>query len=400
MFNLKDITEYPNKLAPYYSMFNVPNRILLTGHSHQAWPDAAFDAQIRAFTDAALYVDDKWERAFQKAENVRKGYLRLLGDEAGSITLSSNTHDLVVRFLSALNLRERKKIVTSDSEFHSIRRQLDRLAEEGIEIIKVPVNPMNTFIERVIGNIDENVSAVMLSKVFYNSGRIAPSYTEIMSNCEKKGVYFLVDVYHVLNVVPFSVKQEKLENAFIVGGGYKYCQLGEGNSFMRFPENCSLRPVITGWFSEFGTLSKPKILGEVLYGKKDLLFAGATYDPVSHYRASAVFEFFKEHNLNAEFLRQVSRHQIKLLCSEFDKLDADERIITRDRSYGSDEIAGFLVLITPFAELFYYKLKASGVLTDFRGNALRFGPAPYISDDKLIEAIYILSTIITEIKNP
>jgi kynureninase len=40
-------------LAPHYSRFRVTERILLTGHSHQAWPDVSFDAQQRAWLDAA-----------------------------------------------------------------------------------------------------------------------------------------------------------------------------------------------------------------------------------------------------------------------------------------------------------------------------------------------------------
>ena len=39
-------------------------RILLTGHSHQAWPDVARAALLQCFDDAALHVDDKWGAAF------------------------------------------------------------------------------------------------------------------------------------------------------------------------------------------------------------------------------------------------------------------------------------------------------------------------------------------------
>ncbi len=35
------------------------------------------------------------------------------------------------------------------------------------------------------------------------------------------------------NVVPFSLKKKWLERAYVVGGGYKYCQLGAGNAFLR-----------------------------------------------------------------------------------------------------------------------------------------------------------------------
>ena len=51
----------PNALAPAYARFRVAERLLLTGHSHQAWPDCALEGQIQAFEDAARFVDDKWD---------------------------------------------------------------------------------------------------------------------------------------------------------------------------------------------------------------------------------------------------------------------------------------------------------------------------------------------------
>ena len=119
MLKPEDLYESPNALARHYARFRVDERLLLTGHSHQAWPDCGFEAYKRAWLDAAEHVDEKWERAFAMAERVRQGYARLLGDEAGSIALSASTHDLVIRFLSALPLRERPRIVTTDGEYHT-----------------------------------------------------------------------------------------------------------------------------------------------------------------------------------------------------------------------------------------------------------------------------------------
>ena len=129
----------PGQLARHYSRFRVSERVLLTGHSHQAWPDVAFEAQQQAWLDAAEMVDDKWGRAFEVAGEVRAGYRRLLDDPDGHIALGQNTHELLIRFLSALPLRERPRLVTTDGEFHTIRRQLDRLEEEGIEVVRVGV---------------------------------------------------------------------------------------------------------------------------------------------------------------------------------------------------------------------------------------------------------------------
>lgn len=390
---LETIRESPNILAKDYSHFDVENRLLLTGHSHQAWPDRAFDGQKEAWLDAARHVDEKWEEAFLRAERVRLGYARLLDDigpDRGSITLAQSTHDLLVRFLSALPIRERPRLVTTTAEFHTIRRQLYRLEEEGIEIIWVEADPVSEVSNRLAEMVDDTTAAVLVSSVFFTNARIVPGLGEVMRACERVGTELLIDAYHQLNVAPFSIQEEGLEGAYIVGGGYKYCQLGEGNAFLRTPSNSKLRPVITGWFSEFSALAEDHPGGETPYGRGPDRFAGATYDPTSNYRAAAVFDFFDEEGLDIEFLRTVSQHQIGLLAARFDALDLDPSLIDRDRSSQIGEIAGFLALESPRAGEISGALRERGVLADFRGNTLRLGPAPYLSDRQLEDAIEAL----------
>lgn len=396
-FKLEDLYCSPNKLAAHYSKFKVEERMLFTGHSHQAWPDCGSEAQQEAWIDAANLVDDKWEKAFEKAEAVKQGYLKLLNDETGNITLGSNTHELLIRLFSALPIKEKPRLVSTDGEFHSIRRQLDRLSEEGIEIVKIPSNPVDEVVDKIISALNERTSAVLVSSVFFNSGLILPGLKKLAEACQKKEIVLVVDAYHHLNVAPFYVKENGLQNSFIVGGGYKYCQLGEGNTFLRSPKDCDMRPVITGWYSEFTALASKKKAGEVLYGQKGDIFAGATYDPTSHYRAARVFRFFNEMNLSPEFLREISQHQIGLLLNEFDKLELDPKIIKRDATVSLENIAGFLVLYSESAGKISEKLKEKDVWTDYRGNVLRFGPAPYISDNQIKDAMKILGNVVVNL---
>jgi kynureninase len=386
----------PNALASHYSRFRVSERLLLTGHSHQAWPDRGFEAQGEAWLDAAKYVDDKWEHAFARAERVREGFARLLGDAGGGIALAPNTHELVVRLLSALPLRARPRVVTTDGEFHTIRRQLDRLAEEGLELIRVAEAPVESIAARLAHEVDDRTAAVLVSAVFFDTGRIARGLGEVAAACRRHGAALLVDVYHALNVVPVSLKAEGLGDAFVVGGGYKYCQLGEGNCFLRLPPGAELRPVVTGWYSEFTALAERHEPGRVAYGRGGDRFAGATYDPASHYRAAAVFDFFREQELTPPLLREVSRHQIGVLASEFDALDLDPAVVSRERDVPLEEIGGFLALQSPGATSLAAELHARGVMTDARGDVLRLGPAPYLSDAQLRDAIGILGDIVRE----
>jgi kynureninase len=407
------------ELAQHYSRFRVAERLLLTGHSHQAWPDVGFEAQQQAWLDAAEFVDAKWERAAQQASLVQAGFRRLLGDPDGDIALGQNTHELVTRLLSALPLRNRPKLVTTDGEFHTIRRQLDRLAEEGLEIVKIPARPADTLAERLAATVDDRTACVLVSSVLFETAEIVPGLDLVAARCTRRGATLFVDAYHHLNVVPFDVRSLGLAEAFVTGGGYKYCQLGEGNCFLRVPPGCQLRPVLTGWFSEFETrdrrasdegvsperahpstlrpaqgraeqhrraTSSGRASRRVEYGSGAARFAGATYDPVSHYRAAAVFAFHVEHELTPERLRAISRDQVAVLKHEFESLDIDPAV-AHVVPMPDDRRAGFLAIRCAAADSLSAALKARGVFTDSRGYVLRLGPAPYLTNDQLRAAV-------------
>lgn len=397
MTTLDSLRAEPNALAPHYSRFGVAGRLLLSAHSHQAWPDVAEEGLLEAFADAARDVDDKWERAFAKAGELRAGFRDLLSDPAGEYTLGANTHELVLRFLSAIELLKRPRLVTTDGEFHTLRRQLARLAEEGIEVVRVPAEPVATLAGRLAEQIDGRTAAVLVSAVLFETARIVPGLVHLADACRGRSVELLVDAYHALGVVPFPVHDGGFTNAWILGGGYKYLQLGEGNCFLRLPAHAQeLRPVITGWYAEFGALAGEPRPGEVVYATGGDRFAGATYDPSSHYRGARVQRFFAEHGLTPEFLREVSQHQVGLLARCFDELRLSEDVITRDRETPLEGIGGFLSLRSARAAQLCEALAERGVRTDSRGHHLRFGPAPYLSDAQLEAAMSTLRDVLRE----
>lgn len=385
-----DLRGDPNPLAPDYSRFRVGERLLLSGHSHQAWPDRGFEGQKRAWEDAAEHVDEKWARALAKAERVQEGYRRLLGGADGPIALGPATHDLLVKWISALPLRERPRLVTTDLEFHALRRQLDRLGEVGVEVSRVSALPAASVGERVARAVDDRTAAALVSAVFYRNAHVAGGLDRALEACERVGARLLVDAYHALNVMPFDLHAWGLEGAAVTGGGYKYCQLGEGSAFLRLPPGDDPKPVVTGWFAEFDALTGIHRPGEVGWGSVASRFGGATYDPTSHYRASEVFDFFSERGLTVDVLAESYRHQVGFLAEKFDALELDPAVIDRNRSVPLKKMGGFLALESPRAGELRQALLERGVWTDHRDTTLRMGPAPYLSDRQLGDAVKAL----------
>ncbi|WP_025272545.1 kynureninase [Haloglycomyces albus] len=380
------------RLAEHYRRFHVSERLLLTGHSHQAWPDVAREALLEAFDDAAAHVDDKWEAAFAKAERLRSHLRRWLDDPEGEIAFGANTHELLMRVLSALDMNRRPHIVTTDTEFHSAARQLGRLNETGVDVTVVPAQPVDTLAERLAAACGEKTAAVYVSSVLFQTSQIVPHLGELVRTVFARGVETIIDVYHHVGPALMSVRDQGIGNAWIVGGGYKYLQWGEGACYLRLPPHSDrLRPVNTGWYAMFGLLESEGRSGETAYADGHARWAGSTYDPTSHYRAAAVADFFTRQGLTPPLLAENYRRQVGILADTFDDLDLPRAVVERDHEVALDGVAGFLALRSPHAVQLQQELRAMGILTDARGDFLRFGPAPYLSDQQLVEAVSALA---------
>ncbi|RZO59742.1 MAG: aminotransferase class V-fold PLP-dependent enzyme [Sandaracinaceae bacterium] len=374
----------PKALRPHYARFlrGKDDHALLTGHSHQAWPDAAREGMLEAFDDAAALVDDKWGRAFEAADAVRRCVAEVIGAEADEIALGQNTHELVTRFLSALDWRRRRHVVTTAGEFHSLYRQLSRLAEEGLEVTWVDPDPLDTLTERIAAEVRDDTAAVMCSNVLFETSSIVPHLELATEAARAHGAEMLLDAYHSFMNVPFTVPA----GVWLTSGGYKYAQWGEATCFLRVPKETTLRPVYTGWFADFAHLAAPRD-GQVHYGARPAdRFAGSTYDPVSHYRARAVIRFFEAQGMTVEALRASYLRQTARLIEGLDGYDV--RTPREDARRG-----GFVTVEIDDASRVVAALRERDVHTDARGRMLRFGPAPYVTDDEIDRAIAALREV-------
>lgn len=376
-----------------YGAFLRPERVLLTGHSHQAWPDVALEAQRRAFLDAATFVDDKWEEAVHPLmEEVAAGIARRLGFSAGeAIAFGQNTHELVFRLLSAWPFDERTRIVTTTGEFHSLDRQLRRLEEAGVRVEWVDASEKETLPERIVEAIAPGTSLVALSTVFFEDGAQLHGLRAIAEAAERAGAALLLDAYHAFNVVPMPLGELPGE-VYVTAGGYKYAQFGEACCFLRIPPGADRRPLQTGWFANFSELALPRAqrAGRVGYGPGASRFAGSTYDASPFYRAHAVLGHFEAFDLSVERLRAISLRQTDRILARLDELGAEARGLRVVSPRAHARRGGFVAIHAEAAPALVRALRARSVYTDARGSILRLGPAPYLLDEEIDRGVEAL----------
>lgn len=374
--------------SKHYSLFLKQNEGLqhFACHSHYYWPDVTRDAMLRYWDDSAKMVDSKWDHIFgtmlPAVQKQIAGRLNLSQPER--IVFAPNTHELVYRLFSCFEPGKQLKVVCSDSEFYSFKRQIDRMKEfDWLHVKEVPAMPFDSFADRFMATVqEEQPDLVFFSHVFFNSGVAVKEFNEIIQHASKIARMVAMDAYHGFMAVPTDLSGIE-DKVFYLGGSYKYAQGGEGLCFMYSPPGKNFRPAYTGWFAEFGDLHKPKD-DVVAYSTDGMHYAGATMDYTGLYRIHATLELFDRENISMEVISSYIRNRQAFFLKEIDKYDHPyinrAKLLMRDPEYHG----GFLTFRFDDPEQVSKTaafLKQNNIITDFRADRLRFGFALYHQGD-------------------
>lgn len=362
-----------------------PERLHFAAHSHHYWPDVSQSAQAEAWTDAAAFADRKWEKVFHEIiPDVRRGIVDVLKlPDAETICFAPNTHEFVLRLLSGIDAGKTPLILTTDSEFYSFRRQMQRMAEESlVKLVIVPSAPFETFADRFSAMAARNdIDMVFFSQVFFNSGFVVKDLEKLVSAIISPDIPVVIDGYHGFMALPTDLSVIA-KRVFYMSGGYKYAMSGEGACFMHCPPSYIPRPRNTGWFAEMDSLAAEKS-GKVDYVSGGARFFGATFDPVGLYRMRAVFNWMRETGLTVEKIRA---HVLSLQRQFLEGVSDIGTLVVDDE----ERRGNFLCYQTPNAATIKERLGKKGVIVDNRGDRLRFGFGIYQDAedvDKLIAKV-------------
>jgi len=356
------------------SLAAAPDRLHFAAHSHHLWPDASYVGQMAAWQDAARLADRKWDRVMGELWPAAQAHVaaELHLPDPSSVVFAGNTHDFLIRLFASVDRGTRQRpvrLLATDGEFHSFRRQAARWVEAGEAVLETVAAGPGTAERLITAAAAFEPDLILASHVQFGSGHIVEGLEGLAALADPAGPWVVIDGYHGFMAIDTDLSAIS-DRVFYLAGGYKYAMAGEGVAMMHCPPGFVPRPVLTGWYAEFDDLSLPP--GMVGYAADSLRFMGATFDPSGLYRFVAVRDMLADEGLNTA---AISFHTAALrdrLLGQIGTADLGSAALLNP--IGQDgKAARFLAFRSPDASRWQADLADLDVITDVRGDVLRIG---------------------------
>lgn len=209
---------------------------------------ATFHEQWHEYGAAAWY--ELWMAAISE---LRGRVASMLSATPQEIALTASTSVALSSIASAVDYRERPRVVVADLDFPTLGYQW--MVRPGVEIVRVPSDDGTTIDpQRFADVVDDRTAFLATSHVFFTTGAIQ-DLRPLADIAHRHGALFLVDAYQSGGQVPIDVRAADAD--VLTTGPLKWLLGGPGLAYMyvREPLIRTLTPTIAGWFGAKGQFS-------------------------------------------------------------------------------------------------------------------------------------------------
>jgi len=261
----------------YCTNNNIPDLQFLD-HAFGCIPPIAYETATEEMYTAYCGLGNfSWDTLFEKTMPEAILHIKSLLDinDSSAVEFGHNSHELVTRIISTSFDRLLSnsvdvlpiRIVTTDTEFYSLTRQMNRFTSHQlsrIEVDVVPIHPLDSFLDRLVQRITSDntyIDYIYISQITYSQETVVPSIPEAVqrikdavSLLDKQYPTVLIDGYHGFGAIPTSLNNV---DCIYISGVLKHVGAGANLAFAVVPEcyYSKLRPVLTGWLADVSVLS-------------------------------------------------------------------------------------------------------------------------------------------------
>lgn len=346
----------------------------LANHSLGRMPDAAFDNSSRGITLWAekmeeAWADDAWTGEILKFRSLIAGLVGLPG--SNNIVMKTSAGQGLRAVLNSYPPLQKINVVSTRGEFDSIDfilktyHQLGRANVSWAKMVPGVVPTIDS--AEILSLIVPGTDLVVISAVMFATGQIVKGLEEIVAKAHSVGALVLIDSYHAVGTIPFDLASIGAD--FVIGGSYKYLRGAPGACFLGISDEVlasGRRTMDTGWYAKKYKFEFEKSdIAEVSPGADG--WSESTPPVFTAFQSTPGIELVVE--LGVEAIRQ---HSLQTQAEMREILrQADYEVIEPENPL---EWGAYSLVHAEDSHALVPELKEKGIITDARGQFVRFGP--------------------------
>src|ERR1700694_2060351 len=242
-------TGQANGVAAFRKQFPIFEQKVYLSSCSQGALSTPVEASLQEFIESWHTHGNPWETWVTRMEELRAEFARLINASADEVAVTFSVSTALNSLASALDYRERPKVVTSHFDFPTVGHvwlaQQRRGARGSFARADGNRLPLSSFEETV----HEETALVSTTHVCYKNG-YKNNVSALAELAHERGAYLLIDAYQSMGTQPMDVKALDLD--FLVTGALKYLLGSPGVAFMYVRRELIDRfePADSGWFGQ------------------------------------------------------------------------------------------------------------------------------------------------------
>jgi selenocysteine lyase/cysteine desulfurase len=319
-----------------------------------------------------------WELWVEQYEAARTAFANFINASPEEVAIVTSASAGINSVASALNFRERKKVVMGEFEFPTMGHVWLAQRARGAEVQFVGAQGNSIPAANYERMIDRNTLIVPLTHVCFKNG-FRSEVSAITEIAHKSGALVMLDDYQDCGTRPVNVKAMDLD--FYVTGTLKYLLGPPGLAFMYVRKEliASLVPTVTGWFAQTNPFAfDPQHIDLSSTARR---FESGSPSVPNVYAAVPGFQMLKEIGMENVAGHIKTLTQLLLRCAR----DLGIRAKTPADSEGP-----LVVLQSSDSNLLVQKLAESDIIASNRHDGLRIAFHVYNTMDDVTAVVEVL----------
>jgi selenocysteine lyase/cysteine desulfurase len=242
-------TDSDNGVAKFRKQFPIFEQKIYLSSCSQGALSTPVEASLQEFIESWHTHGNPWMTWVERMEELRAEFATLINASPDEVAVTFSVSTALNSLASALDYRERPKVVTSDFDFPTVGHVWLAQQRRGARVSFARADgnrlPLGSFEQLV----DEQTALVSTTHVCYKNG-FRNNVSALAELAHEQGAYLLIDAYQSMGTQPMDVKALDLD--FLVTGALKYLLGSPGVAFMYVRRELieHLQPADSGWFGQ------------------------------------------------------------------------------------------------------------------------------------------------------